>query len=104
MLEKLKILIQEEAYGLFTDEELEEYLKEITVDNKVPLAELYKLAGRLALLKSGMPEVRLGDISIKPPMQFFQHLASEYEQRYRELAQEEGSKGDFRVVKRYDQR
>lgn len=70
MLEKLKKLIDEESYPYFDDTDLLERLE--------AEPDVYALARELCLIKSGIEEMRLGDIAVPSPRQHFLNLASRY--------------------------
>lgn len=104
-LDNLKRMLHEDSFPLFSDDELQAHLDPLMdKDGKIAKSSLYELASRLAMMKAGMPEIKLGDITIKPPTKIFQSLASDYANRYIEALSAEGVKGDFRIVTRYDQR
>ncbi len=73
MLEKLKRLIDEPNYPYFDDSELQAYLDEA---GKSP--DLYALARNLCQIKSGIEEIKLGDIIIPSPRKHFQGLVAQY--------------------------
>lgn len=70
MLEKLKKLIDEENYPYFDDTDLLERLE--------AEPDVYALARELCLIKSGIEEMRLGDIVVPSPRQYFLVLAARY--------------------------
>lgn len=72
-LEKLKNLIDEENYPYFTDEYLQSRIDEIGVESRVSLNSIAK---ELCLIKSGIEEMKLGDITIPSPRKHFLILAS----------------------------
>lgn len=72
-LEKLKSIIDEENYPYFTDEYLQERIDELGADS-----DLKPLARELCLAKSGIEEMKLGDITIPSPKNHFLMLASKY--------------------------
>jgi hypothetical protein len=69
-LEKLKRLIDEENYPYFSDSELNKRIEEEP--------DLYVLARELCLIKSGIEEMKLGDVSIPTPREYFLMLARKY--------------------------
>lgn len=72
-LEKLKNLIDETNYPYFNDVELQDL-----IDAKGELLDLYALARELCLIKAGIEEVKLGDITIPSPRKHFLMLAKKY--------------------------
>lgn len=70
-LEKLKSLIDEENYPYFTDEYLSNELNKAGVT-------IESLARDLCLIKAGIEEIKLGDITIPSPKNYFLMLASKY--------------------------
>lgn len=76
-LEKLKIMIDEENYPYFTDEYLRMRIGEIGVEYG---ATLESIARELCIIKAGIEEIKLGDITIPSPKNYFLMLASKYRQ------------------------
>ena len=74
-LEKLKIMIDEENYPYFEDEYLEMRIKEIGTEYG---RTLKGLARELCIIKAGIEEIKLGDITIPSPRDYFLMLASGY--------------------------
>ena len=74
MLEKLKEMIDEENYPFFEDADLTMRLREGK--------SLNALARELCLVKSGISEIKLGDIAISSPKQHFLMLASRYRKNH----------------------
>lgn len=73
-LERLKNLIDEENYPYFDDGYLLEKLDtDITIE---------KLARDLCLIKAGIEEIKLGDITIPSPKNHFLMLASGYRKNH----------------------
>ena len=75
MLEKLKIMIDEENYPYFEEWYLLDQLAEIDPHNKIELNNLVK---ELCLIKAGIIEIKLGDITIPSPKAHFLRLATKY--------------------------
>ena len=73
-LERLKNLIDEENYPYFDDGYL---LEELNADIIVE-----QLARDLCLVKSGIEEIKLGDIIIPSPKDYFLMLASKYRKNH----------------------
>lgn len=69
-LEKLKQLIDEYNYPYFEDTYLLERLDESS--------NIKSLARELCIMKSGIQEIKLGDITIPSPKNHFLMLASKY--------------------------
>ncbi|MBC8590613.1 hypothetical protein [Wansuia hejianensis] len=74
-LEKLKQMIDEENYPYFTDEYLWSRINQIGVEYGITLESI---ARDLCLIKSGIEEIKLGDITIPSPRNYFLLLASGY--------------------------
>ena len=74
-LEKLKQMIDEENYPYFTDEYLQNRLNEIGVEYG---RTLNGLARELCIVKAGIEEIKLGDVIIPSPKDYFLMLASRY--------------------------
>jgi len=74
-LEKLKQMIDEENYPYFTDEYLQNRLNEIGVEYG---RTLNGLARELCIVKAGIEEIKLGDVIIPSPKDYFLMLASGY--------------------------
>lgn len=72
-LELLREMINEEGYPYFEDQYLQERVnqinKEITIES---------IAKELCLVKSGIEEIKLGDVVIPSPKEHFLRLASQY--------------------------
>ena len=75
MLEKLKIMIDEENYPYFTDEYLKARISEIGTEYGTTLKGL---ARELCIIKAGIEEIKLGDITIPSPRHHFLMLAGGY--------------------------
>lgn len=73
-LEELKSLIDEEEYPFFEDEYLLARLNQMETEETT----LKSIARSLCLIKSGIEEIKLGDITIPSPRNHFLLLASEY--------------------------
>ena len=71
MLEQLKQLIDEANYPYFTDEYLQGRINGLTEEENINT-----LALELLTTKSGIEEIKLGDITIKSPSQYFIRLAN----------------------------
>lgn len=69
-LEKLKAMIDEENYPYFNDDHLE---REIATGE-----ELRTIARRLCLTKANIPGIKLGDVEIPSPSDYFLGLADSY--------------------------
>lgn len=69
-LEKLKGLIDEENYPYFGDSYLQARIDDTD--------DLYQLARELCLVKAGIEEIKLGDVTIPSPRQHFLMLAQQY--------------------------
>lgn len=85
-LDKLKLLIDEENYPYYTDGELLVYLKDL--DNGKTVKEI---AQDLLLAKSEIPGIKLGDIEIPSPQNYFLSLYNQQREN------------KSRVVKRADE-
>lgn len=72
-LEKLKGMIDEENYPYFSDKYLQSRINEIGIDYGVTLKSIAK---ELCLIKAGIEEIKLGDITIPSPRNHFLMLAS----------------------------
>lgn len=72
-LEKLKLMIDEENYPYFTDNYLQARLNQIGVEYGITLESI---ARDLCLIKSGIEEIKLGDITIPSPRNYFLMLSS----------------------------
>lgn len=70
-LVQLKQLIDEENFPYFTDEFLTGKLSQADID-------LRPLARELCIIKSGIPEIQLGDIIIPSPREHFMILSQTY--------------------------
>ena len=77
-LEKLKRMIDEDNYPYFTDEYLNSRITEISTNG----ITLESIARELCLTKSGIEEIKLGDITIPSPRKHFMMLASRYRSNY----------------------
>lgn len=73
MLEKLKRLIDEANYPYYSDEELQAIL-----DDAGDKPDLYAIARELCLVKAGIEEIKLGDVTIPSPRKHFLGLAAKY--------------------------
>lgn len=73
-LEKLKQMIDEENYPYFDDEYLQSRIDQIGVEG----ITLESIARDLCLIKAGIEELKLGDITIPSPRNHFLMLASKY--------------------------
>lgn len=78
LVEKLKIMIDEENYPCFEDWYLSERVNEL----KGSTDDINKLARELCLIKAGITEIKLGDITIPSPRDHFLMLASSYRTNY----------------------
>lgn len=74
LVEKLKIMIDEENYPCFEDWYLSERVNEL----KGSTDDINKLARELCLIKAGITEIKLGDITIPSPKTHFLRLATKY--------------------------
>lgn len=74
-LEGLKGLIDEENYPYFEDEYLQSRLNQIGIEYGITLKSI---ARDLCLVKSGIEEIKLGDITIPSPRKHFLLLSSGY--------------------------
>lgn len=74
-LEKLKQMIDEENYPYFGDEYLQARIDQIGVEYGITLESI---ARDLCLIKAGIEEIKLGDITIPSPRKHFLMLASKY--------------------------
>lgn len=72
-LEKLKLMIDEENYPYFTDNYLQARLNQIGVEYGITLESI---ARDLCLIKAGIEEMKLGDIIIPSPRNYFLMLSS----------------------------
>lgn len=69
-LQTLKNLINEAGFPYFDDTELLSRLDEAE--------DIYSLARELCLIKAGIEEIKLGDITIPSPRKHFMMLAQKY--------------------------
>ncbi len=76
-LNRLKDMIDEENYPYFTDEYLQSRIDQIGVEYGITLESI---ARDLCLIKAGIEEIKLGDITIPSPRNHFLMLASGYRQ------------------------
>jgi len=74
-LEKLKEMIDEGNYPYFDDEYLQSRIGQIGVEYGITLESI---ARDLCLIKAGIEEIKLGDITIPSPRKHFLMLASKY--------------------------
>jgi hypothetical protein len=74
-LEKLKQMIDEENYPYFEDEYLQIRIDEIDTEYGITLKSIAK---ELCIMKAGIEEIKLGDITIPSPKNYFLMLASGY--------------------------
>lgn len=72
-LEKLKAMIDEENYPYFTDVYLQSRIDQIGVEHGITLESI---ARDLCLIKAGIEEMKLGDITIPSPRKHFLMLSS----------------------------
>lgn len=72
MLNKLKQMIDEANYPYFTDQYLTRRLDGLSNDQTID-----DLALELLMVKSGIEEIKLGDITIKSPSAYFRMLADD---------------------------
>ncbi|MGO3751208.1 MAG: hypothetical protein ACTJGH_00405 [Peptoniphilaceae bacterium] len=97
-LSKLKTLINEGSYPFFEDS----YLLSLIETQE----DLFSIARRLAFQKASIPEIKLGDVTIKPPKTYFYQIASSFRNKY--LDEETGEikthSSSGKVVNRYDGR
>lgn len=90
-LEKLKELIEEDNYPYFTDTYLQSKLDEIGTKKGITLMAI---ARELVIIKAGIQEIKIGDVTIPSPRDHFLRLAQQYRG---------GGKGGTRVVTRADE-
>lgn len=74
-LEKLKEMIDEENYPYFDDEYLQARIDQI---GQVEGITLESIARDLCLIKAGIEEIKLGDITIPSPRKHFLMLANKH--------------------------
>lgn len=74
-LEKLKQMIDEENYPYFDDKYLQSRIDQIGQAEGITLESI---ARDLCLIKAGIEEIKLGDITIPSPRKHFLMLASKY--------------------------
>jgi len=74
-LEKLRKMIDEDNYPYFEDDYLWERIDEIGTEKGITLESIAK---ELCIQKSGIEEIKLGDITIPSPKKHFTMLASRY--------------------------
>jgi len=74
-LEKLEQMIDEENYPYFDDEYLQARIEQIDKEEDITLKSI---ARDLCLIKAGIEEMKLGDITIPSPRNHFLMLASKY--------------------------
>lgn len=74
-LEKLKLLIDEENYPYFDDDYLLARIDQIGKEEGITLKSI---ARDLCLIKAGIEEIKLGDITIPSPRKYFLTLANRY--------------------------
>jgi len=74
-LAKLKEMIDEENYPYFDDEYLQARIDQI---GQVEGVTLESIARDLCLIKAGIEEIKLGDITIPSPKKHFLMLANKY--------------------------
>jgi len=74
-LAKLKQMIDEENYPYFDDEYLQARIDQISQAEGITLESI---ARDLCLIKAGIEEIKLGDITIPSPRKHFLMLASKY--------------------------
>lgn len=74
-LETLKLMIDEENYPYFDDVYLQSRIAQIGVVEGITLESISK---DLCLIKSGIEEIKLGDITIPSPRKHFLMLASSF--------------------------
>lgn len=73
MLDKLKQMIDEHQYPYFDDDYLQSRINDLGSN-----PDLTSLARELCLIKSGIEEIKLGDITIPSPRKHFLSLAQSY--------------------------
>jgi hypothetical protein len=78
-LEMLKGMIDEENYPYFTDEYLQARIGQIETTEGITLQTI---ARDLCLIKSGIEEMKLGDITIPSPRNHFLRLSSSFRKSY----------------------
>ena len=78
-LEKLKQMIDEENYPYFTDEYLQARIDQIGIEHGITLESI---ARDLCLIKAGIEELKLGDITIPSPRKHLLMLASGFRTNY----------------------
>ncbi len=72
-LDRLKMLIDEEEFPYFEDEYLQLRIDEMEEDQS-----LKSLARELCIVKAGIEEIKLGDVTIPSPRKQFLQLAQKY--------------------------
>lgn len=72
-LEKLKSMIDEENYPYFDDSYLLSKLEGVSED-----VTIESIARELCLIKAGIEEIKLGDITIPSPKNHFKMLSKKY--------------------------
>lgn len=78
-LNQLKQMIDEENYPYFTDEYLQSRIDQIGVEYGITLESI---ARDLCLIKAGIEEIKLGDITIPSPRNHFLMLASGFRENH----------------------
>lgn len=74
-LAKLKEMIDEENYPYFDDEYLQARIEQIGQAEGITLESI---ARDLCLIKAGIEEIKLGDVTIPSPRKHFLMLANKY--------------------------
>lgn len=74
-LERLKDMIDEENFPYFEDSYLVGKLDEIDEDEGITIQDISR---ELCLVKSGIEEIKLGDVTIPSPREHFLMLAARY--------------------------
>lgn len=77
MLYKLKRMIDEVNYPYYSDAELQGIIDEAGEE-----PDLYAIARELCMVKAGIEEVKLGDVTIPSPHKHFLGLAAKYRSNF----------------------
>ena len=93
-LDKLKNMIDEYNYPYFTEEYLLAALEKVGSDANTTIETVAK---RLLIKKSGIQEIKLGDVTIPSPRMYFLSLASSIGRKGSNAA------GSSRMVTRLDE-
>lgn len=84
-IQLLKVLIQEEKYPTFTDEELEQMA--------AVYDSIYQLAYVCCLMKAETQDIKVGPISIKNDAELWRQLAALYLAQYQDSLISDNGKG-----------